>query len=189
MGVDTAALLTACSGVVAQDALYYGYDPRDPAEEIFMMQVIGLGLAETVSAKAAAYQQLTILTESLARNAAWHQLDQETFADVAQKFAVKFSQKLTRKKLLQLVPVVGVGIGAALNWTGRRDCRCCLLGVPRGASDERAAKSSHTIDAKSPTTTKTPTTIYGRSMFHRHPQLEGVHIDGQYRRRRVIWLP
>lgn len=116
MGVDTAALLTACSGVVAQDALFYGYDPRDPAEEIFMMQVIGLGLAETVSAKAIAYQQLTLLTESLTRNAAWHQLDQEAFADVAQKFAVKFSRKLTRKKVLQLVPVVGVGLGAALNW-------------------------------------------------------------------------
>ena len=116
MGVDTAALLTACSGVVAQDALYYGYDPRDPAEEIFMMQVIGLGLATTASAKAAAYQQLATLTEGLARNASWHELDQQAFAKVAQEFAVKFSQKLTRKRLGQLVPVVGVGIGAALNW-------------------------------------------------------------------------
>ena len=35
---------------------------------------------------------------------------------MAQEFAVKFSQKLTRKRLGQLVPVVGVGIGAALNW-------------------------------------------------------------------------
>jgi hypothetical protein len=116
MGVDTAALLTACSGVVAQDALYYGYDPRDPAEEIFMMQVIGLGLATTVSAKVVAYQQLATLTERLARNASWNELDQQVFAKVAQEFAVKFSQKLTRKRLGQLVPVVGVGIGAALNW-------------------------------------------------------------------------
>jgi hypothetical protein len=116
MGVDAAALLTACSGVVAQDALYYGYDPREPAEEIFMMQVIGLGLATTASAKATAYQQLATLTERLARNATWHELDQQAFAKVAQEFAVKFSQKLTRKRLGQLVPVVGVGIGAALNW-------------------------------------------------------------------------
>jgi hypothetical protein len=95
---------------------YYGYDPRDPAEEIFMMQVIGLGLATTAPAKAAAYQQLATLTERLARNATWHELDQQAFAKVAQEFAVKFSQKLTRKRLGQLVPVVGVGIGAALNW-------------------------------------------------------------------------
>ena len=34
MGVDAAALLTACSRVIAHDALCYGYDPRDPAEKL-----------------------------------------------------------------------------------------------------------------------------------------------------------
>lgn len=117
MGVDAAALLTACSAVVAHDALYYGYDPLDPAEEIFMMHVIALGLAETEPAKVAAYQQLTLLTESLARNAAWQQLDRQVAVKVIQKFAVKFAQDLTLKKLVQLVPGLGVGLGAALNWT------------------------------------------------------------------------
>nr|BBX76220.1 hypothetical protein MFLOJ_00070 [Mycobacterium florentinum] len=116
MGVD-AAVLTACSAVVAHDALYYGYDPLDPAEEIFMMHVIALGLAETEPAKVAAYQQLTLLTESLARNAAWQQLDRQVAVKVIQKFAVKFAQDLTLKKLVQLVPGLGVGLGAALNWT------------------------------------------------------------------------
>jgi hypothetical protein len=116
MGVDAAALLTACSRVIAHDALYYGYDPRDPAEEVFMMQVIGLGLAVTPSAKAVAYQQLAIMTRSLATNMAWRQLNQQTFVKVVQKFAAQFGQKLTKKKLGQFVPIAGVGIGAALNW-------------------------------------------------------------------------
>lgn len=116
MGVDAAALLTVCSRVIAHDALYYGYDPRDPAEEVFMMQVIGLGLAVTPSAKAVAYQQLAVLTRSLATNMAWRQLNQQTFVKVVQKFATQFGQKLTKKKLGQFVPVAGIGIGAALNW-------------------------------------------------------------------------
>ena len=116
MGVDAAALLTACSRLVAHDALYYGYDPRDPAEEIFMMQVIGLGLATTAPAKVAAYQQLAKLTRGLATNMAWRQLNQQTFVNVAQKFSARFSQKLTKKKLGQFVPVAGIGIGAILNW-------------------------------------------------------------------------
>lgn len=116
MGVDAAALLTACSRVSAHDALYYGYDPRDPAEEVFMMQVIGLGLAVTPSAKAVAYQQLAILTRSLATNVTWRQLNQQTFVKIMQKFAGQFGQKLTKKKLGQFVPVAGIGIGAALNW-------------------------------------------------------------------------
>lgn len=116
MTVDTAALLTACSRVVAHDALYYGYDPRDPAEEVFMMQVIGLGMASTASAKAIAYQQLGVLARSLATNAAWRQLNQQTLVKITQKFATTFSQNLTKKKLGQFVPVAGVVIGAALNW-------------------------------------------------------------------------
>ena len=116
MGADAAALLTVCSRVIAHDALYYGYDPRDPAEEVFMMQVIGLGLAATPSAKYAAYQQLSVLTTKLAKNATWHQLNQQTLVRVAQKFAGQFSQKLTKKKLGQFVPAAGIGIGAALNW-------------------------------------------------------------------------
>lgn len=116
MSVDIAALLTACSRVIAHDALYYGYDPRDPAEEVFMMQVIGLGLAGTASAKTVAYQQLAVLTRSLATNMTWRQLNQQTLVKVAQKFATQFSQKLTKKKLGQFVPIAGVGIGAAMNW-------------------------------------------------------------------------
>lgn len=116
MGADIATLLVACSRVIAHDALYYGYDPSDPAEEVFMMQVIGLGLAVTPSAKAVAYQQLAILTRSLATNMAWRQLNQQTLVKVAQRFAAQFGQKLTKKKLGQFVPIVGVGIGAVLNW-------------------------------------------------------------------------
>lgn len=116
MGADITTLLVACSRVIAHDALYYGYDPRDPAEEIFMMQVIGLGMAATPSAKAVAYQQFAILTRSLATNMTWRQLNQQTLVKVAQKFATRFGQKLTKKKLGQFVPIAGVGIGAAMNW-------------------------------------------------------------------------
>jgi len=116
MGVDAATLLTACSRVIAHDALYYGYDPRHPVEEVFMMQVIGLGLAVTPSAKAFAYQQLAILTRSLATNLAWRELNQQIFVKVAQRFAASFSQRLTKRKLGQFVPVAGIGIGAVLNW-------------------------------------------------------------------------
>ena len=124
MGADIATLLIACSRVIAHDALYYGYDPRDPAEEVFMMQIIGLGMAATPSAKAVAYQQLAILTRSLATNMTWRQLNQQTFVKVAQKFATKFGQRLTKKKLGQFVPIAGVGIGAALNWKMVDDVAC-----------------------------------------------------------------
>lgn len=115
-GVDIAAMLTACSRAVAHVALYYGYDPRDPAEEVFMMQVIGLGIAGTASGKAVAYQQLAVLTQKLARNATWAELNKHTLTKVVQKFAASFSQKMTKRKLGQFIPLAGVGIGAAMNY-------------------------------------------------------------------------
>jgi hypothetical protein len=111
MGVDAAALLTICSRVIAHEALYYGYDPRDPAEEVFMMQVIGLGLAVTPSAKAVAYQQLAILTRSLATNVAWRQLNQQTLVKVAQRFATQFGEHADAETLGGLGEGVGGGGG------------------------------------------------------------------------------
>lgn len=116
MSADMGAMLGVCSRVIAHDALYYGYDPRDPAEEVFMMQVIALALAPTAASKVVAYQQLAKLTRSLAVNAAWRQLNEQTLVKIAQKFAAGFSQKLTKKKLGQFVPLAGVGIGAFVNW-------------------------------------------------------------------------
>lgn len=116
LGVDIGAMLTACSRVIAHDALYYGYDPRDPAEEVFMMQVISLALAGQASSKVIAYQQLAQITRSLATNAAWRQLNEKTLVKIAQKFATSFGQKLTKKKLGQFVPFAGVGVGAFMNW-------------------------------------------------------------------------
>lgn len=115
-GTDIAAMLTLCSRVVAHYALYFGYDPQSPAEEVFMMQVIGYGLAGAGSAKTVAYQQLAKLTRSLATNASWQQLNQHALVKVTQKFAERAGQRLTKRKLGQFVPVAGVAIGAGMNF-------------------------------------------------------------------------
>src|SRR3954452_18326651 len=47
---DTAMMLALATRTVAATALYYGYDPNDPEEELFMMSVIALGMATGTSA-------------------------------------------------------------------------------------------------------------------------------------------
>lgn len=113
---DAAAVLAAASRLVAHTCLYYGYDPEDPKEEVFMMSVISLGTATTQGAKMAAYGDLARLTQMLARSATWGQLNTTVLARVAQKFAEEFGQTLTKKKLGQFVPVAGIAAGLALNY-------------------------------------------------------------------------
>ncbi|WP_242608565.1 EcsC family protein [Actinomadura formosensis] len=113
---DAAGVLGLSARVAAATALYYGYDPHRHEEEIFMMSVIGLGMATEASAKTAAYAQLSQLTQLLARNASWAKLNEKVLTQITQQFAARFSVQLTKKKFGQFVPVAGMLFGAGANF-------------------------------------------------------------------------
>jgi hypothetical protein len=116
MGADLAFVLTAGSRAVAHTAIYYGYDPTDPGEQLFMMAVINVGSATTAGAKYAAYAELSKLAQGLARRATWAALDKHLLTRVANKFASGMSVRLTQRKLGQLIPIAGILVGAGLNF-------------------------------------------------------------------------
>jgi YbbR domain-containing protein len=76
--------------------------------------VVNFGLAEKVG-KTAAYVELNKIVQALARRAAWQQLDKNGVAQVVKKIYATLSMDITKKKLGQAVPVVGIITGAALN--------------------------------------------------------------------------
>jgi hypothetical protein len=113
---DIACVLGLAARTVASTARYYGYDPRRPEEQVFMMSVVGLGMATWTPAKTAAYAELSQLTQLLFRDATWENLGEKSLTRIAQQFANKFSVGLTKKKLGQFVPVGGMVVGAVLNF-------------------------------------------------------------------------
>ena len=113
---DVAVVLGLAARTVASTARYYGYDPRQPEEQVFMMSVIGLGMATGTRAKTAAYAELSQLTQLLFRNASWEKLNEKALTKIAQQFANKFTVGLTKKKLGVFVPVAGMFVGAGLNF-------------------------------------------------------------------------
>ncbi len=113
---DIAFTLGLAARTVASTAQYYGYDPRQPEEQVFMMSVLGLGMAAGTPAKTAAYAELSRLTQLLFRHTTWEKLDEKVLTKIAQQFATKFGFKLTKKKLGQLVPLAGVVVGGVLNF-------------------------------------------------------------------------
>lgn len=116
MAGDAAAVMALSSRAVAETAMHFGFDPNDPEEQLFMMSVINVGSAVTQGAKYTALADLSKMTQSLARRAPWSQLNDFILTQVAQKFADKFTVRLTQKKLGQLVPVAGMFVGSALNY-------------------------------------------------------------------------
>lgn len=116
MATDAAVVLGASSRAVAHIGMYYGFDPLSPAEAVYGLSIVNLGSAVTATGKVAAYAELSQLTQLLARRASWAQLNEHLLPRLAQQFAVRFGGRLTQRKLGQLVPIAGIGIGAGMNY-------------------------------------------------------------------------
>ncbi len=61
---DAAVVLGLSSRAVGHVALYYGYDPEDPSEKLFIMSVVNAGTAMSASAKTAALADISRLTQA-----------------------------------------------------------------------------------------------------------------------------
>lgn len=114
VAADAAATIVASNRAVGHVAAYYGHDVDEPAERLFALGVLNLGLAASAG-KFAAYRELNGLVQALARRQAWTQLQRNQVARVVQAVFRSLGADLTKRKLGQAVPVVGVAVGAGLN--------------------------------------------------------------------------
>lgn len=111
---DSAAVLLAGQRAIAHIGAYYGYDPDHPDEQLFMLGILNLGTASEAG-KVMAYAEINKLVQSLARNATWEHLNKNVVTKVVEKVFTRLGFRLTKVKLGQAVPVVGVAIGAGMN--------------------------------------------------------------------------
>ncbi|MEE1805364.1 EcsC family protein [Streptomyces sp. BE133] len=114
---DTAVVLGLASRAVGQVSLFYGYDPEEPAEKLFVMSVVNVGTASSATAKNAAMADISRLTQALFRGKTWEVLNDAVVTKVSQQFAKAFGFRLTKKGLGKAVPAFGIVVGSTLNWT------------------------------------------------------------------------
>jgi hypothetical protein len=112
---DAAATLLTSSRVVAETSALYGYDPNDPAEQLFMAGVLGAATAGTQAGKAAAQRELHALAQALAINAPWTILNQNHITRIVAKVYKKLGERLTKQQLGKAVPALGIAVGAGSN--------------------------------------------------------------------------
>lgn len=79
------------------------------------MGVLSLGLAGNVGAKSQALAALSRLTQQMMRQATWAQLRSHVMVRVTEKVYRQLGLRLTKRKLAQTVPVIGVGLNASLS--------------------------------------------------------------------------
>lgn len=114
LAVDAVAVLTAMTRVIAHTAAYYGYDTELPQERVFALGVLNFGVAGNAG-KGAAYLELHKIVNNLGRNATWQVLDGNAVTKLVKIVYEKLGERLTKQKLGQTVPLVGIVIGGGLN--------------------------------------------------------------------------
>lgn len=112
---DAAATLLTSSRVVAETSALYGYDPNDPAEQLFMGGVLAAATAGTQAGKAAAQKELHQLAQALAVNAPWTTLNTSHITKVVSKVYERLGERLTKQQLGKAVPALGIVVGAGSN--------------------------------------------------------------------------
>lgn len=114
---DAAGVLALASRAVGHVSLLYGYDPEEPGEKVFVMSVVNAGTAMSASAKTAAMADISRLTQALVRGKAWSILDKSIITQLSKQFSKKFTIRLTKQGLGKVVPLAGIAIGGAFNWS------------------------------------------------------------------------
>lgn len=115
VAADSVAVMAGLGRVVGEVAVSYGFDPNLPDEELFALQVLGLGMAVGSGAKSNALASLARLTQDMMRQATWTQLNEHVLVQVINRAFASLGLKLTQKKLAQVVPIAGVFISSGMN--------------------------------------------------------------------------
>lgn len=112
---DVTAVMVGMGRIVALVAAHYGYDVREPQEQAFASGVIAYSAAGNSAEKAAALASLSRLTQQMMRRATWRQLRQHQTVNVVQQMFTALGFRLTKRKLAQVVPVLGAVVNGGLN--------------------------------------------------------------------------
>jgi len=115
MALDAATVIAASARVTAHVGTYYGYEVCSPEEEFFALSAMSFSNSGPQAAKLMAFQQLSTVTQQLIRRKAWAELNERLIVRVITEMFERLGLVITKRKLGQAIPVVGVVIGAGLN--------------------------------------------------------------------------
>ncbi len=115
IALDTAASLGMMGRIVALVAAHYGYDVRQPEEEVFALGVLSFATAGTPPAKIAALTSLSRLTQRMMRQAAWAELNHHGIVRLIDQVFRSLGFKLTKRRLGQAVPVAGILLNGGMS--------------------------------------------------------------------------
>ena len=135
IAVDVPSLMTLALRTIYQTALCYGFELKGEEGRLVVLRVFGIASANSLKEKEAALVSLVAIKQMLQQQT-WSQIQQAAFATMGKEalmvglkdLAAQLGINLTKRKALNIVPIVGAAVGAAINasfikdvgWAARR---------------------------------------------------------------------
>lgn len=120
IAADIPAIMLLNLRFISQIAHTYGFDTQSQEEKTYVLNLLGAASADR-AAKASFLNNLNRIALDVARRSTWKDLEEHVLVALARKIAEIIGAKLTKKKLAQLIPVVGSAIGAGSNYAYTHD--------------------------------------------------------------------
>ncbi len=133
MAADIPAILTLALRTIHKIGLCYGYKADTVEDKEFVLSVMSLAGSNSMKEKNQVLLQLKMLEATLRKNALWvierkaakqmadktvgNELIIKMIRDVCKQLGINFS----KRKAMQVIPIVGAGVGAAMNGSFIRD--------------------------------------------------------------------
>jgi hypothetical protein len=136
LAVDIPAIVTLALRTIYKIGICYGYESKTKADKDFILSILSIASSNTVAEKTAAVLTLRSIEvtiakqtwKAIAERAAQQELSKEAGIIALRKLASQLGVNLTKRKAAEAIPVIGAGVGAAVNgwyikevgWAARR---------------------------------------------------------------------
>jgi hypothetical protein len=136
LAVDVPAMLTISLRAIHKIGVCYGFEVKTEKDHSFVLGVLSAASANTMAEKTASLSLLQKINVTVAK-ATWKKIAEEAAKNkyglealivAIRNLAKQLGINLTKRKVAQLIPVIGAGVGAAVNvafindvaWAARR---------------------------------------------------------------------
>ena len=124
IAADIPALFAVSLRAAQQIGASYGFDMKDPDLRPIVYHVFNAGVAASSAAKSAALADMRIAALAFAKNWTYKEVAEKTQTGVVAKLLKeatktlprKIADNVTKRKLAQIVPIVGSAVGAGFNY-------------------------------------------------------------------------
>ena len=122
MVADVGAVIVLAFRTIHKIAMCYGYEVKSAEDKEFVLNILSVSGANDMKEKKEAL--LALKSDFLQKKI----IEEVLMSNLVKKVAKQLGINLTKRKLMQIMPIIGAGIGAAVNasyindiaWTARR---------------------------------------------------------------------